>query len=77
MVTILETLADYAPMTKDSEVLTEYTRQALSRAISQKYIDKGRTNGVITIEPALEQELTSAVQKTDFGSYIAIEPEKM
>ena len=77
MVTILETLADYAPITKDPEVLTEYTRQALSRAISQKYIDKNRTNGVITIEPALEQELTSAVQKTDFGSYIAVEPEKM
>lgn len=77
MVTILETLADYAPITKDAEVLTEYTRQALSRAISQKYIDKNRTNGVITIEPALEQELTGAVQKTDFGSYIAVEPEKM
>ena len=77
MVTILETLADYAPITKDPEVLTEYTRQALSRAISQKYIDKNRTNGVITIEPALEQELTSAVQKTDFGSYIAVEHEKM
>ena len=77
MVTILETLADYAPLTKDTEVLTEYVRQSLSRAISQKYIEKNRTNGVITIEPSLEQELTNAVQKTDFGSYIAVDPEKM
>ncbi len=77
MVTILETLADYAPITKDSEVLTEYVRQALSRSISQKYIEKNRTNGVITIEPSLEQELVSSVQKTDFGSYIAVEPGKM
>jgi len=77
MVTILETLADYAPITKDPEVLTEYVRQALSRSISQKYIEKNRTNGVITIEPSLEQELVSAVQKTDFGSYIAVEPAKM
>ena len=76
MVTILETLADYAVFTKDTEVLTEYVRQALGRAISQKYIEKGRTNGVITIEPALEQELISSVQKTDFGSYIAVDPGK-
>jgi len=77
MVTILETLADYSPITRDTEVLTEYVRQALGRAISQKYMEKDRTNGVITIDPALEQELTSAVQKSDFGSFIAIDPEKM
>jgi len=77
MVTILETLADYAPHTRDADVLTEYVRQALSRAISQKYIDKNASNGVITIDPALEQELASAVQKSDFGSYIAVAPEKM
>ena len=77
MVTILETLADYAPHTRDTDVLTEYVRQALSRSISQKYIDKSMSNGVITIEPGLEQELAAAVQKSDFGSYIAIAPEKM
>ncbi|MBQ7668665.1 MAG: flagellar biosynthesis protein FlhA [Clostridia bacterium] len=77
MVTILETLADYAPLTTDTDVLTEYVRQALSRAISQKYIEKNGSNGVITIDPTLEQELAGAVQKSDFGSYIAIAPEKM
>jgi len=77
MVTILETLADYATHTRDADVLTEYVRQALSRSISQKYIDKNTSNGVITIDPALEQELAAAVQKSDFGSYIAIAPERM
>lgn len=77
MVTILETLADYATHTRDTDVLTEYVRQALSRSISQKYIDKSTSNGVITIEPSLEQELAAAVQKSDFGSYIAIAPERM
>ena len=77
MVTILETLADYATHTRDTDVLTEYVRQALSRSISQKYIDKTTSNGVITIEPSLEQELAAAVQKSDFGSYIAIAPERM
>ena len=77
MVTILETLADYAPHTRDADVLTEYVRQSLSRAISQKYMEKNISNGVITIDPALEQELANSVQKSDFGSYIAIAPEKM
>ena len=77
MVTILETLADYATHTRDTDVLTEYVRQALSRSISQKYIDKSTSNGVLTIEPSLEQELASSIQKSDFGSYIAISPEKM
>lgn len=77
MVTILETLADYAPITRDTDVLTEYVRQALGRAISQKYMEKDKTNGVITIDPALEQELTNSVQKSDFGSFIAIDPAKM
>lgn len=77
MVTILETLADYATHTRDADVLTEYVRQALSRSISQKYIDKNTSNGVITIDPTLEQELAAAVQKSDFGSYIAIAPERM
>lgn len=77
MVTILETLADYATHTRDADVLTEYVRQALSRSISQKYIDKSTSNGVITIDPTLEQELAAAVQKSDFGSYISIAPERM
>ncbi|GAE88986.1 flagellar biosynthesis protein FlhA [Acetivibrio straminisolvens JCM 21531] len=36
IVTILETLADYAPTTHDTDMLTEYVRQALGRAISKK-----------------------------------------
>lgn len=34
---ILETLADYAPTTRDTDILTEYVRQSLKRAISTKY----------------------------------------
>jgi flagellar biosynthesis protein FlhA len=40
MATILETLADYAPMTKDPEYLTEAVRSALSKAIAEKYEDE-------------------------------------
>jgi len=39
MVTILEALADYAPLTKDIDRLTEYVRQALARQIIQPLLD--------------------------------------
>lgn len=73
MVTILETLADYAPVTHDTDLLTEYTRQALGRAISKKFFTEARSN-VITLDPNLEQIIMDSLQKTDSGSYLALEP---
>ena len=54
MVTILETLADYAPVTHDPDMLTEYVRQALGRAISKKFISDSKSN-VITLDPKLNK----------------------
>ncbi|MGE5473468.1 MAG: flagellar biosynthesis protein FlhA [Ignavibacteriales bacterium] len=73
MVTILETLADYAPITHDSDMLTEYVRQALGRAISRRFIS-GNKATVITIDPQLEQKLLDSVQRTEYGSFISMEP---
>jgi flagellar biosynthesis protein FlhA len=73
LVTIFETLADYAPVTHDSDMLTEYVRQALGRAISKKFITDNRSN-VITLDPKLEQMIMDSVQKTDTGSYLTLEP---
>lgn len=73
LVTVLETLADYAPMTRDTDMLTEYVRQALRRAISNKYFE-GDANSVITLDPGLEQQIMSSVQQTDQGSYLALDP---
>lgn len=72
MVTIMETLADYSPMTHDVDMLTEYVRQALGRAISQKFFN-GNSN-VITIDPKVEQMILDSIQKTEFGSYLALDP---
>jgi len=72
MVTIMETLADYSAMTHDVDMLTEYVRQALGRSISQKFF-VGNSN-VITIDPKVEQMILDAVQKTEFGSYLALDP---
>lgn len=73
MVTILETLADYAPVTHDTDMLTEYVRQALGRAISKKFFTENRSN-VITLDPKLEQIIMDSLQKTETGSYLTLEP---
>ncbi|NLM27464.1 MAG: flagellar biosynthesis protein FlhA [Clostridiaceae bacterium] len=73
MVTILETLADYAPVTRDTDMLTEYVRQALGRAISRAFITPENSD-VITIDPQLEQMIMDSVQKTEVGAYLTIEP---
>jgi len=73
MVTILETLADYAPVTNDPDMLTEYVRQRLGRAISRKYFTDQNTS-VITLDPKLEQLMMDSLQKTEAGTYLALEP---
>ncbi len=73
LVTILETLADYAHMTRDTDMLTEYVRQSLKRAISRKFFE-GELNKVITLDPDLEQQIMSSVQQTEQGSYLALDP---
>lgn len=71
--TICEILADYASSIRDTDVLTEYVRQGLARAISKK-VFVGQTNQVITLDPAIEQMIMGAVQHTEQGSYVALDP---
>jgi flagellar biosynthesis protein FlhA len=73
MVTILECLADYAPLTKDVEILTEYVRQSLSRQISKQYAPTG-TLTALALDTQIERAIGEAVQKTDQGSYVALDP---
>ncbi|SDF39323.1 flagellar biosynthesis protein FlhA [Sporolituus thermophilus] len=73
MVTILETLADYAPLTKDTELLTEYVRHALARQITRQYAPNNNLT-CLTVDPQLENMITGAVQRTEQGTYVALEP---
>lgn len=74
LVTIMETLADYGGYTKDPDILTEYVRQALSRQITQQFAASGDALKVITVGPSLEKKIAEAVQQTDQGSYLALDP---
>ncbi|WIW71597.1 MULTISPECIES: flagellar biosynthesis protein FlhA [Anaerosinus] len=76
MVTILEVLADYARLTKDPEILTEYVRHALSRQISSQNV-QNNILPCVTVNPETENIISSAVQRTEHGSYVSLEPEQM
>ncbi len=76
LLTIFETLADHAVTTRDTDVLTEYTRQALKRAISSRYFMPNEATSVITLDPAIEQEIMSSVKQTEQGAYLTIDPER-
>lgn len=76
LITILETLADYATVTHDTDVLTEYARQALKRAISSKYFPAGETTSVVTLDPKIEQEIMDSVKQTEQGAYLTLDPVK-
>ncbi len=74
LLTIIETLADYAPLTKDTDILTEYVRQRLSRTITKPYLENKKTLKVLNIKPSIEELLTKGVNQTDFGAYLALGP---
>ena len=76
LLSIFETLADYAPTTRDTDILTEYVRQSLKRAISSKYFLQNETTSVVTLDPKLEQEIMASVKQTEQGAYLNLDPEK-
>ena len=68
LVTILETLADYGNVTKDTEMLTEYVRQALSRTITSQFLDAEGKLTVMTVSPNLDEMIGQSIQKSSNGS---------
>ncbi len=74
LLTIIETLADHAPTTKDAQTLTEQVRQALSRSIVNRFLTVDRVLPLVTLSPRLERTIAEAVHRTDDGTYLALEP---
>lgn len=72
---ILETLADYASLTKNPDVLTEYVRQALSRQITLQFTTQGDPLKVITAGASLEKRIADSIQQSEQGNYLSIDPE--
>jgi len=73
LTTIIETLGDYGNVTRDTDLLTEYVRQALRRSISKRFIPDDVAYA-ITLDPSLEQLIIESTKQSEHGSYLAIEP---
>ena len=73
-IVILETLADFRPITSDVSLLVEKVRQALGRQICLQYADENKTLHVLTIEPSLAQKIVESRIDTVNGPMAALEP---
>jgi len=77
LLTIFESLADHATVTRDTDLLTEYVRQTLKRAISNKYFGGGSQVSVLTLDPKVEQEIMGSVKQSEQGAYITLSPDRI
>lgn len=74
---IFESLADYGQMTQDTDLLTEYVRQSLSRQITKQYVTEGEPLYVITMSGSVEKTIADSVQQTEHGSFLNMDPNTM
>lgn len=74
--TILEALADYAPRTRDIELLTEYSRHRLGREICAGLVDEQGRLHVVTLAPSIEKEILDSIQKGTTGDYLPMDPRR-
>lgn len=74
LVTILETVADNVHITKDVEILTECVRVSLSRVICRDYMNNEGVINVIALDPQVEQMIAGSIQRSEVGSFLAIDP---
>ena len=74
LLTIVETLADCAPLTKDPDLLTEYVRNKMSRSIISPHIGEDGYLKLITMSQDVEDILLKGIQKTEHGSYLSVDP---
>lgn len=74
LLTIVETLADCAPLTKDPDLLTEYVRNKMSRSFISPHIGEDGYLKLITMSQDVEGILLKGIQKTEHGSYLSVDP---
>ena len=73
-VAILETMADYGSLTKNTVFLVEKVRQRLGRQICLQYCDENKVLHVLTVEPNFLQKLVNSKYETSNGVGVALDP---
>lgn len=74
LITILETLGDMGKQTKDTDILTEHVRQALSRQICHQFRIPDEPLTVITLSPTVEEKVQESLVQQDNGVYVGMDP---
>jgi flagellar biosynthesis protein FlhA len=85
MESIVETLGDWAPRTKDLEVLTEYVRNSLRRTICNQYVQQEASpdfeNGMpvsklycVSLDPGLEDQIIGYIERSNEGTTMTMPP---
>jgi flagellar biosynthesis protein FlhA len=74
MLTIVETLADYAISTKDPDQLTEYVRSRMGRSIVKPFLTGDATLPIFTLAPSVEGMVQESIRHTDHGAFLAMDP---
>src|SRR5699024_4240843 len=72
---IFETLADFAKMTNDTDLLTEYVRQSLAAQITNQYVDDSLALKVITVSNNVEKVVADHIQQTEHGNFLSLDPD--
>ncbi|HOB08006.1 MAG TPA: flagellar biosynthesis protein FlhA [Limnochordia bacterium] len=73
LVTILEALADAAPISKDLDYLTDYVREALARQLCRQYADDDLLQ-VLTLDQQWETVIAEGIEQTERGNIVSIDP---
>jgi flagellar biosynthesis protein FlhA len=74
---ILEALADAVTLTRDPVILTEFVRQHLGRAITSPHLSEVNELGVLVLDPSIEQIIQQAIETSDRGSFLAMDPNRI
>jgi len=74
---ILEVLAEYAPKIQDPDLITDLVRERLGRTLTRAHVGQDGALHVITLDANLEEQLRSSVQRTESGSFLAMDPESL
>ncbi|WP_096154621.1 flagellar biosynthesis protein FlhA [Bacillus sp. FJAT-45066] len=72
---IFETLADYGKLSSDTDLLTEYVRQALNKQITNQYAVPNESFKVVTLSGRVEKLFADHIQQTEHGNYLALDPD--
>ena len=75
LLTIVESMADWAPVVKQLDILTEHVRQALHRTITHQYLTPENELMVVTLGHPLERRVAEAIERNDQGEFLSIDPQ--